>query len=63
VHYTDPKNLERLGISERSIRQYIADGVLPARKLGKFVFVQGSDLLNLPHMQQDHEPTSETTST
>lgn len=43
--YTLPQLGEGLGISVRTLQRLISKGDLPARRLGKSVFVLGADLL------------------
>ena len=46
--YNYDEAAELLGISRRTLQKHIRDGKLPARRLGRRVYIMGADLLNLP---------------
>ena len=50
--YTLDEAAELLHISRRSIQRHTRSGALPAKRLGRRVYILGRDLLNLP----DYDP-------
>lgn len=49
--YNYEEAAELLGISRRTLQKHIREGRLPARQLGRRVYITGADLLTLPAYQ------------